>query len=73
MLGTKHGNQILKLFYQGEVISNEDNFDSGVLKIRIPEVDKNITDADLPPCYPLFNFQFFRVMPQKRGKSFCYI
>lgn len=70
MLGTKHGNQTLKLFYQGEVISNEDNFDSGILKIRIPEVDKNITDTDLPPCYPLFNFQFFRVMPQKGERVF---
>lgn len=64
ILTSKYGEQAFKTFYQGEVISNEDVYDSGLLKIRIPEIDKNISDGDLPPCYPLFNYQFFRIKPQ---------
>jgi len=70
MLGSRFNKQTSKIFYQAEVISNEDIYDSGVLKVRIPEVDANINDADLPPCYPLSSYQFFRIKPQVGERVF---
>lgn len=64
LLGSKYGEQAIKTFYQGEVVYNEDVYDSGTLKVRIPEIDKNVSDENLPPCYPLFSYQFFRIKPQ---------
>lgn len=55
----------IKTIYQGEVIDVNDNMDSGVIKVRIPDIDQNIADIDLAPCYPAFNYQFHRVLPKK--------
>jgi len=70
ILGGKYNNQAFQFFHQAEVISNEDIYDSGILKVRIPEVDKNIDDKDLPPCYPLSSYQFFRIKPQVGERVF---
>ncbi len=53
----------IKNYYEGEVIFIDENID-GVVYVRIPEVDTNVEDADLAPCYPKFNYQFFRIKPQ---------
>ena len=53
-----------KNIYQGEVIKNQDVNDSGLIYVRIPEIDQNISDDNLAPCIPLHNFQFFRVLPK---------
>lgn len=53
-----------KVFYWGEVVKIVDNTLSGKILVRVANLDKNIADADLPPCYPLFNFQFHHVLPK---------
>jgi hypothetical protein len=50
--------------YYGEVISVEDKSRNGIIKVRISNIDGNVADADLPPCYPIFNQAFFRVVPK---------
>lgn len=69
MLGTEVGtskNQLShsKIIWEGEVIDILDGEENGAIKVRIPELDKNTTDADLPICYPIFNFSFFRALPK---------
>lgn len=53
-----------KTFFWGEVAEIEDNTLSGRIKVRVPHLDKNIKTKDLPPCYPMGNFQFFSVLPK---------
>lgn len=50
--------------YYGEVISVEDKARNGIIRVRIPNLDNNVSDSDLPPCYPIFNLSFFRVIPK---------
>lgn len=69
MLGTEVGtskNQSShnKVVWEGVVVDILDGEENGAIKVRIPELDKNTVDADLPICYPLFNFSFFRVLPK---------
>jgi hypothetical protein len=54
-----------KNVFFGEVISIENKTHTGRITVRIEELDKNINDADLPPCYPFFNFQFLNLLPKK--------
>ncbi len=56
-----------KVIWEGEVIDVLDGEENGVIKVRIPELDKTVPDDRLPLCYPLFNFSFFRALP-KRGE-----
>lgn len=53
-----------KNVYFGEVINIIDKNRSGKIVVRIEDLDKNISDTDLPPCYPFFNFQFLNVLPK---------
>lgn len=44
-----------KILFYGEVVDNKDVFQAGTIKVRIPELDNNITNDNLAPCYPLLN------------------
>lgn len=54
-----------KIIWEGEVIDVLDGEENGVIKVRIPELDKTVPDERLPLCYPLFNFSFFRALPKQ--------
>lgn len=54
-----------KVIWEGEVVNVLDGEENGVIQVRIPELDKNVTDQNLPYCFPLFNFSFFRALPKK--------
>lgn len=54
-----------KVIWEGEVVDLIDAQDNGVIRVRIPELDSTLKDNELPYCYPLFNFSFFRVLPKK--------
>lgn len=69
MIGTEYGNShsekmYSKIVWEGEVVDVLDGDENGVIRIRIPELDKTVADAELPLCYPLFNFSFFRALPK---------
>lgn len=49
--------------YYGEVISIEDEFDGGRIKVKIPGLDNRIANKDLVWAYPLLP-KFFHVYPQ---------
>jgi hypothetical protein len=51
-------------FYFGEVV-NIVNAESGVLQVRIEKLDRNVGRDDIPPCFPISSFQFFKVLPKK--------
>jgi hypothetical protein len=53
-----------RIVYWGEVISNNDEYESGRLKIRIPDLDNMINDSDLPYSYP-FLPKFFHIIPKQ--------
>jgi hypothetical protein len=53
-----------KNIYFGEVIAIDNNNNTGQIRVRIEDIDLNISDVDLAPCYPLFNFQFFQILPK---------
>ena len=59
-----------KNLFQGEVIKIEEGIDSGIIYVRIPEIDQNIANNDLSPCYPVNNFQFLRILPKKGERVF---
>lgn len=64
--GTSKNEKIYgKVIWEGEVIDVLDGEENGVIKVRIPELDKTVPDERLPFCYPLFNFSFFRALPKK--------
>jgi hypothetical protein len=48
--------------YFGEVISTFDENEGGRIKVRIPDLDTNTEDQNLPDCYPLLP-KFFHVFP----------
>lgn len=52
------------LVYYGEVVEILDKSRNGIIKVRIPNIDANVSDEDLPPCYAIFNHAFFRVIPK---------
>lgn len=53
----------IKYIYWGEVVSIDDPFESREIKVRIPDIDKTISNnADLPPCYPALS-AFFHFVP----------
>lgn len=54
-----------KFIWEGEVIDELNGDENGILKIRIPEIDNNVPDSELPLCYPLTSFSFFKVLPKK--------
>lgn len=54
-----------KIIWEGEVIDILNSEENGIIKVRIPEIDRNISDENLPQCFPLFNFSFFRALPKK--------
>lgn len=65
-VGTSKSEKIYgKVIWEGEVIDVLDGEENGVIKVRIPELDKNVSDENLPFCYPLFNFSFFRALPRQ--------
>lgn len=51
--------------YKGIVISNIDEIDGAILKVRVQGIDDkyNVTNEDLPNCYPLLP-KFFHVIPK---------
>jgi hypothetical protein len=63
MMKTKQPISKKRVFF-GEVISRVDSL-TGVLTVRIEGLDDRIKDEDLPPCYPLNNYQFFRIYPKE--------
>lgn len=52
-----------KVIYVGNVISITDDLDSNRIKVRIPELDNNINNIDLPYCYNIFG-QSFKNLPK---------
>ena len=58
-IGTEQ-NQTRTIFY-GEVISNNDDTDGGRIKVRVPILDKRISNDDLVYCYPLLPKYFYAI------------
>jgi hypothetical protein len=42
-----------RIIYFGEVVDITDPYETRQIKVRIPDFDKRVENADLPPCYPL--------------------
>lgn len=53
-----------RFIYWGEVISVNDEYKGGSIKVRIPELDNLISDENLSDSYPLLP-KFFHVLPKK--------
>lgn len=53
-----------RYIYWGEVVSVNDKYGGGSLKVRIPELDNNIEDINLSDCYPLLP-KYFHILPKK--------
>jgi len=53
-----------RFIYWGEVISVNDEYKGGSIKVRIPELDNLISDENLADAYPLLP-KFFHVLPKK--------
>jgi hypothetical protein len=53
-----------KNIFEGEVVSLLDGEENGIIRVRIKEIDTALNDEDLPLCFPLFNFSFFRILPK---------
>jgi hypothetical protein len=51
--------------YNGVVVSNVDEFDNGIIKVRVQGIDDkfNVPNINLPNCYPLLN-KFFHIIPK---------
>jgi hypothetical protein len=65
-VGTSKSEKIYgKVIWEGEVVDVLDGEENGVIRVRIPELDKNLSNENLPYCYPLFNFSFFRALPKQ--------
>ena len=61
----KIGNEInvSRTIYHGEVISVDDPTDGGRITVRIPDLDNQTANNDLPWCYPLIP-KFFHMFPK---------
>ncbi|MFW5847404.1 MAG: hypothetical protein ACOCVF_00595 [bacterium] len=55
--------KIVRTIYYGEVVSVQDETETGKIKVRIPELDTKIGSANLPDCYPL-QPTFLHVFPK---------
>lgn len=55
--------QVTRTIYYGEVISIEDETDGGRIKVRIQNLDSQVTNNNLPWCFPLMP-KFFHEYPQ---------
>ena len=53
-----------RFIYWGEVISVNDDYKGGSIKVRIPELDNLISDENLADAYPLLP-KFFHVLPKE--------
>lgn len=53
-----------KHIYWGEVVSVDDEYEGGSIKVRIKEVDNHIKDSELADAYPLIP-KFLHIYPQK--------
>lgn len=53
-----------RYIYFGRVIDNTDNNANGTIKVRLENIDKNVSDENLPPCYALLSQGFFYKLPQ---------
>lgn len=53
-----------RFIYWGEVVSVNDEYKGGSIKVRIPELDNLISDENLADAYPLLP-KFFHVLPKK--------
>ena len=52
-----------RTIYYGEVISIDDPTDGGRIKVKIPDLDNQTGNANLPDCYPMLP-KFFFILPQ---------
>ena len=57
------GYQHTRTIYYGEVISIDDPTDGGRIKVKIPDLDNQTGNANLPDCYPMLP-KFFFILPQ---------
>jgi len=55
--------ELNRTIYYGYVVSIDDDTDGGRIKVRIPDLDNNIDDNNLPWAYPLLP-KFFHVFPK---------
>lgn len=60
-IGSSSG--ITRTIYYGEVVSIEDDTETGRIKVRIPDLDSKILSENLPDCYPILP-SFFYVLPK---------
>jgi hypothetical protein len=61
--GKLNKNTPVRNMYYGKVVSNTDETDGGIIKVRIPDFDNYIPDNDLPDAYPILP-KYFYVLPQ---------
>lgn len=61
---TIKGDSLLhKSIYEGRVISIVDDL-SGIIRIKIDELDSNTKDEDLPVCVPFYPHTFIKISPK---------
>lgn len=53
----------IRTIYYGEVVSTDDEDEGGRIRVRIPDLDNQIPNTELPWSYPLMP-KFFHVYPQ---------
>lgn len=56
-------NLYVRNIFFGEVVENEDIYETRVIKVRIEGIDKGISNDDLPECFPLLP-PFFHFIPK---------
>jgi len=56
-------NGIIRSIYYGEVISIDDETETGKIRVRIHELDNKISNSNLPECYPLQQSHIY-IMPK---------
>ena len=56
--------EFTKILYVGNVVTIDDELDANRIIVRIPELDNNIIDSELPICYPMFG-QLIKNLPNK--------
>ena len=55
--------KVTRTIYYGEVISIDDDTDGGRIKARVIGLDTQLTNDNLPWCYPMLP-RYFHVYPQ---------
>lgn len=61
-----------KTIYLGKVVDIKDDNDARRIRVRVPELDINIIDTDLPICYPKESI-FFNVYPLVGESVYVYV